>query len=264
MPQVANTNYTSIGTGQCDLSEAAVTEDCVGQSRRAFTLWSSSQFAGFLQGHQRMMKDSSLVASFSLADISMKFRVNTEDDSMDVASILSLTNGILATIAAMPISGPVGPALGALSALFGLGKEINDYLTPEKVDPTFNDWSKLSSQFGQTLETVLQRSQDYYKYALSNPEEFFAAIGPGNFADHTSGSPQWEVSLATDMVRASVISTLWVQQKVFLVRYTKPIRLPSGDTYDFCKSKDGESGWKEASHCAGNVNYAVVSDIVPD
>lgn len=212
-----------------------------------------------------MMQDTAVRTGLGLGEISTTFKHVDEPSSIDPASILSLTNGIISTIAALPISGPAGPALGALSGLFGLGTEIAGYLTPEKVDHTFDDWAKLSTEYVDTLEKVLGALQKYYKHALSDAGEFLAAIGPGNFAAHETGSPSWSVSIASKMAKASIISTLWIQQGVFLVRYTKPIKLPNGDTFDFCgsNSKDGEHGWKEASHCAGNnVNYAIVSDTV--
>ena len=211
-----------------------------------------------------MMQDTTMRNGFRLGDISMDFRHVKAENDMDVSAILSLTNGIISCIAAFPIKGPAGPALSALSGLFGLGTEIADFLAPEKIDTRLDDWAKLSSQYVDTLDAVLEAWQSYYVHAFSDPGAFLAAIGPGAFASHEVGSPDWSVAIASNMVKASVISTLWIQQNVFLVRFTKPIKLANGETFDFCgsKSEAGKHGWKEASHCAGNnVNYIIVSGL---
>ena len=211
-----------------------------------------------------MMQDTTMRNGFRLGDISKDFRHVDEGNAMDVSAILSLTNGIISCIAAFPMSGAAKPALTALSGLFGLGTEIADYLSPEKVDHRLDDWAKLSSQYVDTLDAVLDAWQRYYVHSLSDPAAFVAAIGSGKFASHVAGSPHWDTTIASNMIKASVISSLWIQQKVFVVRFTKPIKLANGETFDFCGSKNeaGEHGWKEASHCAGNnINYIIVSGL---
>lgn len=200
--------------------------------------------------------------------MSTDFR-HDEDDSVSISAILTMVNGILSGIAAFPMGKVAEGVVGVAAGVAGVGAGLASLLEPDSLNDKFDNWAELSSQYIDMLEAALQKWQDYYKYTLASLPEpgsyaltntYVNALRSGAFANQRMGSPSWDISVSSKMLRASIISGMWIDQKVFLVRYTGDMKFANGHTFNFCASKDGKRGWKEASHCAGNnVNYVIVS-----
>ena len=260
----------------CDFADETVTSGtkCPGHSRRAFAIWAAKNYALFLQTHYDSMVVSGLVSNLELGSMALDFRANDAAADINVAAWLTILNGILGTVGAIPF-GPAGVGLSVLSGLAGMGGGIASLLagSPD-YEPTFKAWAELSKGFSDSLKRAMGAFSRYYSLTLaSRPpagdreavDALTKAIGTGAFASYNNGPVAFDPAVQLRMLTASIVSAMWNQQQAFAVRWTGGITIQDGYVLDPCAGVgvEPQKFLKENTYCIDGVNYMMVSDPSP-
>lgn len=208
--------------------------------------------------------------------MAVDFRVDDAPANVNVAAWLTILNGVLGTLGAIPFGSmaPAGAGLSVLSGLAGMGGGIASLLADSPgYEPTFKAWADLSKSFGDSLERAMGAFSEYYTLTLaSRPaagdreavDALTKAIGAGSFASYNNGPVEFDSEVLKKMLRASIISAMWNQQKIIAVRWTGTLRFAERDL-DPCAGKEDDllDELKNSAYCADGVNYMTVRTSPP-